>query len=278
MKFIPSSLTRLAGRQILILQKHSPRLMFVGGIVGIGVGTVLACRATLKLEETLDDIKEDVVKAETRQEHTIEVFKGGVQLIRLYTPAIIVGGASIGLLTASHVTLGRRNAAITAAYSGLQASFDQYIARVKEEIGEERERDLRHGITRETIKVDGKNVEVAKVDPNGYSQYAKIFGELNPNWKKDPEYNRIFIQCQQNHMNQILQTRGHVFLNEVYDYLGFDHTKAGAVVGWLRGKDGGRDGFIDFGMLEVNNERFINGWEPTIILDFNVDGIIYDKI
>jgi hypothetical protein len=52
------------------------------------------------------------------------------------------------------------------------------------------------------------------------------------------------------------------------------------MVGWIDGGDG--DGYVDFGIYDiaaVNNRReFINGYEPSIILDFNVDGVIWDKI
>ena len=69
-----------------------------------------------------------------------------------------------------------------------------------------------------------------------------------------------------------------LFLNEVYDMIGFEHTPEGAVAGWV--KDNG-DGFVSFGLDDVNNEsarRFVNGEDNVVLLDFNVDGIIFDKI
>jgi Family of unknown function (DUF6353) len=285
MKLIPTALTRTIGRQVLTLQKNSPRLMFVGGIVGIGVSTVLACRATLKLEATLVDFKTEVdeVKGDgivfDRKDVAYVYGKNLGKLARMYAPSIVVGGVSVGLLTGSHVTLSRRNAALTAAYSTLQMSFDQYVARVRDEIGAEREELLRRGITNQEVSLDGKKKTVPFADPNGMSPYAKVFDELNRNWKKNPELNRLFITCQQNYYNNVLQARGHVFLNEVYEALGFDHTSAGSVVGWVidRGENAG-DNYIDFGMFEAVNSAFINGYERSIWLDFNVDGVIYDKI
>jgi hypothetical protein len=86
----------------------------------------------------------------------------------------------------------------------------------------------------------------------------------------------MFLQCQQNYFNQQLKARGHVFLNEIYDAIGLERSKAGTIVGWVT--DGNGDGYIDFGMFEDASRRFINGIEPSILLDFNVDGVIYDLI
>jgi Family of unknown function (DUF6353) len=289
MKFISESMTQKVSRQFLTMQKNSPRSLFVLGLVGSVVSTVLACRATLKLEETLDEFKEnldgisdrrgtqlDGVELFRRQDLARAYVNGTYSLIKLYAPALIVGGASIGALTGSHVTLTRRNAGLTAAYSAMSSSFDAYRERVRKELGEERELDLHHAVTIEKVKrEDGKMEEVRKADPNTWSPYAKFFDEYNCHWEKDPELNRLFVQCQQNFANHRLHARGHIFLNEVYDMLGFDDTKAGCVVGWVVGNG---DNYIDFGIFEARNSLFVNNWERSIILDFNVDGNIMDLI
>jgi Family of unknown function (DUF6353) len=288
---LPQGLTQRVGRQILTMQKNSPRVMFVAGIVGVVGSAVLACRATTKLPDVLDEFKKDVDSVTTREDlipdhhytranrnvELIAVYvKGTFKIVRLYAPSLILGGVSIGALTGSHVTLTKRNTSLTAAYSALQMSYEAYRERVREELGEEKERDIHHGLVVEKAKIDGKIQEIRKLDPNKFSIYSKVFDEYNPNWQKNPELNRIFIQCQQNYANDLLHARGHVFLNEVYYQLGFDHTQAGAVVGWVLNQGG--DNFIDFNMFEVTNAAFINGWERSIILDFNVDGVVFDKI
>jgi len=292
MKIISDNATQGIGRAILNMKKESPQIMFGVGIAGVVVSGFLACRATLKLRETLDEFEAEIAdvkqlehsdKSVTRypaneygRDLAYVYVKNTAKLARLYGPSVIIGGASIGLLTGSHVTLNRRNAGLTAAYSALQLSFDEYRERVKKEVGEEKELDAYRGTSIEKIEIDGKMVEERIVDPNRWSPYAKMFDVDNRNWQKDAEWNRIFIQAQQNYFNDLLQSRGHVFLNEVYDNLGFEHTKAGSVVGWVIGDNG--DNFIDFGMFEAASARFVNGWERSIILDFNVDGVIYNLI
>jgi hypothetical protein len=274
------------------MKKDSPQIMFIAGIGGVVVSALLACRATLKLEDTLEEFKEEIDGVKSLQHHdatktnyptneygkdlTYVYLKNTAKLVKLYAPSVIIGGVSVGLLTGSHVTLNRRNAGLTAAYSALQVGFDEYRERVKEEIGEEKELDAYRGTSVQKIEVDGKMLEERVVDPNRWSPYAKMFDADNINWHKNAEINRLFIQAQQNYFNDLLIARGHVFLNEVYDHLGFEHTKAGSVVGWVINDTG--DNFVDFGMFEAHSSRFVNGWERSIILDFNVDGVIYDKI
>lgn len=286
MKYVPSIISRNVSRQILLTQKHSPRILFVAGIGGVIVSGVLACKATLKLTEVVDEIeesiesaKEDLKETKSYRSDLAYIYAGGAyKMVKLYAPAIAIGTISVGALTGSHVTLSRRNAGLTAAYALVSKSFDDYRDRVKDAVGEEHERDIYHAISVIDAKdPNGKvNAKVSSADPSKWSPYAKFFDEGSPNWQKNAEMNRIFIQAQQNYANHVLQSRGHIFLNEVYDMLGIDRTSAGQVVGWVIGDKG--DNYIDFGMFEAHNARFINGWERNIILDFNVDGVIWDKI
>jgi hypothetical protein len=278
---LKSSLTRTIARQKLTLSKNSPHILFVAGIGGVIAGTVLACRATLKTEKLLDEIKseiDEVKSAEMEPRDVAYVYgKSAGRLLKVYGPAIAVTGVSITALTASHMQLSRRNTALTVAYGALHTAFMEYRSRVRDHLGEEQEKDLYHGVTLEQVKDEkGKLSPVKVVNPNGLSPYAVCFDAHSPNWYPTAEYNRLFLQGQQNYYNNILIARGHVFLNEVYDALGIERTKAGAVVGWVLNSDG--DNYVDFNIFEAHNSGFVNGVEPVIWLDFNVDGVIYDKI
>jgi hypothetical protein len=288
MKLIPASMALKLSRQVLIAKKNSPHIFFAAGVVGTIASTVLACRATLKLSETLDEIHKDVQvledlspverESEEFKLDTIYIYgKASLKLVRLYAPAAVVGVASIGMLTGSHVQLVKRNTALMAAYAAVQKAYDDYRDRVREQLGAERELDIYHAVeTKKILDSDGKEVEVKVANPSKYSPYAKFFDEFSPHWQRDSELNRIYIQVQQNYANHRLNATGHVFLNEVYDSLGINRSTAGAVVGWVKEGDG--DGYINFGIFEAMNAAFINGHEQSILLDFNVDGVIYDKI
>lgn len=111
------------------------------------------------------------------------------------------------------------------------------------------------------------------------SQYAKIFDDTCVGWTNDSEYNMLFLKTQQNYCNSLLKVKGHLFLNEVYDILGIARTKAGEVVGWVYDeKNPIGDNVVDFGLMHDYNYDFINGYNYTTILDFNVDGNILNYI
>jgi Family of unknown function (DUF6353) len=307
MAIVPKSLVRNVSRQVLVAKKNSPHIFFVGGVIGTVASTVLACRATLKLSATLDEIKEDVdtvkemhdaidademvvleegqvvkktvYSTEEWYKDTIYVYgKSGFKIVKLYAPAIVVGAISISALTGSHIQLTRRNTALMASFALLQQAFEEYRERVRFAYGDERELDLYHGMKTQVEKnADGDKIETKYLDdPNKRSMYARFFDEGSSYWVKNPEMNRMFVQCQQNYANNLLQARGHVFLNEVYDMLGIDRSTPGQVVGWVLNGDG--DNYVSFDMFNPDNARFVNGVERSILLDFNVDGVVYDKI
>lgn len=305
---IPTAVAHKFGRQILHVQKASPQLMFAAGVASVIGAGVLACRSTLKLDETIAKgeimteranrlLAGELTTADgseyTEQLHkrnlTVIKIRTGLDVVKLYSPAIGLGVLGIGLLTGSHVVLNRRNASVTAAYAAASEAFDKYRERVRTELGEDQDRNFRYGtrIDQELVtKKDGstKTVDHVRFDENcEVSQYARFFDETCENWKDEPEYNRIFLQAQQNYMNHLLQARGHVFLNDVYDALGFERSGAGAVVGWFYNNDRGGDNHIDFGIFDDKTgtgavRDFVNGREGSILLDFNVDGIINDLL
>ena len=294
MKFVPEVIGRQIARNSLHLQKASPQLLFGAGVVGMVGSTVLACRATLKMDEVMDDAKAKLDTAKSLQHRdysekdrsrdvSLIYFQSGVKIARAYAPAIIVGGVSIYLLRTSNGILTKRNVALTAAYGALEKGFNEYRARVVDKYGEDEDRNFRYG-TRKVEVTDPKTSKtktVTRVGTDDPSIYARFFDVHSSSWNKEPEYNLIFLKCQQNYANDLLRSRGHVLLNDVYDMLGIPRSKAGAVVGWLLSAEGETDNFINFGVFDGKSDAardFVNGQEGAILLDFNVDGVIYDKL
>lgn len=303
-----TNLSRSLSRVGLKFKKHSPEIMVVGGVIGVVTSAVMACKATTKIDEVLSESKETIEKAKTyveengysekytekdyKKDLTIYYGKSVISLAKLYGPSVILGAVSITSILTGHNILRKRNVAIAAAYSAIDRSFKDYRGRAVERFGEELDKELKYNIKAKEIeeikkddetgneKVEKAIVQVA--DPNGYSDYARFFDDGCTGWTKDPEYNLMFLKDQQRYANDILKSKGHLFLNEVYDMLGIPRTKAGQVVGWIYDeKHPVGDNFVDFGIYDIYNERardFVNGYERTILLDFNVDGNILDMI
>lgn len=290
-----TKITMAAGKAVLKMKKNSPTLMFVVGLSGVGASVVLASRATLHLDEVLGkdlDVLEDIKTVESGSKYEYDhedavkdkiIVYGRMAfgVAKLYAPAIIVGGVGVACLTGSHNILMKRNAALMAAYAGLERSYNLYRAKVRNEIGDERERALHYEVATDLAKEAQETPLKSKGGAKfaGYSEYAKFFDESSSSWERNPERNLFFISCQQRWCNDLLHRRGFLFLNEVYTTLGLPMTTAGSVVGWTMYENG--DNFVDFGIFDhhTNEVRnFVNGAENNILLDFNVDGVIYDKI
>ena len=288
-----------------MVQKHSPEILAGVGVVGVVASTVMACKATMKLNDILEESKEtrDKIKEvesnpryeeqysheDAKKDLTINYTQTAMKIAKLYAPAVILGSASLGCLLASNDILRKRNAALSAAYMTVDKSFKEYRQRVVDRFGEEVEKEIRYNIKAEevtstVVAEDGSETTITEtvktMDPNLYSDYAKFFDEASPYWQKDPEYNLMFLKSQQQYANDLLKARGRLFLNEVYEMLGIDKTKAGQIVGWVYNPENPiGDNFVDFGIFDMSKERvraFVNGYEPNILLDFNVDGNIWD--
>lgn len=291
MKLIPTGLSHKLAPRMLKLEKESPRLLFGIGVVSMVGSTVLACRSTLKLEEVLETTQSDLDTANTlehreyseqdrQKDKTIIYTRAVVSVAKLYAPSIALGAAGIACLTKSHNILEQRNAAITAAYVALDKGFKEYRARVVEKHGAAEDEAFRYGSERVQIEDpdSGRKKTVVRAPKGEPSIYARFFDETATEWQREPEYNRIFLKCQQEYANHLLQARGYVFLNEVYKSLGMAQSTAGAVVGWVVGNG---DDYIDFGLYNGNDEKirdFVNGHEGSVLIDFNVDGVIYQLI
>lgn len=304
-KELMNSASRAFNNLCFKAKKHSPEILVVVGIAGVVATTVMACRATTKAgsiiseaKESLDAIHEcaenkELANKYTKEDHrkdlTVVYTKTAVEFGKLYAPTVILGAASISCILASHNILRKRNAALAAAYATVDKGFKEYRGRVVDRFGEVVDRELKYNIKAKELdevvtnengeeEVVKKNVDV--VDINGYSEYARFFDEASPYWEKDSEYNLMFLRAEQNYANDRLRAKGRVYLNEIYERLGIPTTKAGQVVGWVYDPENGTgDNYIDFGIYECNRERaraFVNGYERCILLDFNVDGNIWE--
>lgn len=285
--------------------KHSPEILAGVGVVGVVGSLVMACKATTKLSDILEDSKEQLDKIkevaadpayeekysqdDAKKDTTITYVQTAMKVTKLYAPSVILCASSLGCLLASNNILKKRNAALSAAYMTVDKSFKEYRKRVADRFGEEVEKEIRYNIKAEEItKVDEDGNEVTETvkvmdgtdDPNSYSDYARFFDESCAAWQNDAEYNLTFLKAQQQYANDLLKAKGRLFLNEVYRMLGIDETKAGQVVGWVYNPDNPTgDNFVDFGIYNMQRERvraFVNGYEPNILLDFNVDGVIWN--
>lgn len=286
-------------------RKHSPEIFIISGIVGGIAAAVMACTATTKAGKVIDKAKDDLdmihaaidglvpakenyAEEESKKDITKVYVSTGLSLVKLYAPAVVLGGLSITAILYSNNILRKRNMALAAAYATVDNSFKDYRNRVIERFGDEVDKELKYNIKPLTVQektvdengnevVTEKTVKVA--DPGEHNMYTRIFDESSCYWSKTPDYNQMFLIGRERYANDKLNAQGYLFLNDVLEMLDLPKTKEGQMVGWVKDPKIGRDDYIDFGIFNANkksNREFINGYEPSIWLDFNVQGNILD--
>lgn len=292
-------------KALIEVKKHSPEILIAAGVIGTVTSTVLACKATTKLSAIMDESKNDIEavhkcsedekmvdqysQEDAKKDLVIIYAQTGLKVAKLYAPAIALGALSITSIVASNRILCKRNAALAAAYATVDKAFKEYRSRVIDRFGEQVDKELHYNIKAKkfeettTDPETGKEkkvkstVEVAEADNNPFTIF---FDETTSKaYEENDDYNRMTLRATQQWANDKLHADGYLFLNDVYDALGIRRTKTGQITGWVDKPDEeGRDGYVDFRIIETNRETEDGGYKKAWLLDFNVDGNILELI
>lgn len=253
-------------------------------------------------DETLEDKKS---QEDANKDLALVYVQTGIKLTKLYAPSIILGGLSLGGILASNDILRKRNVALAAAYATIDAGFKDYRNRVVQRFGDEVEKEIFYGLEKVKAEITEEDEEGKKkkrkedilvVDESIKNPFTFFFDSDNPYWEKNGDYNRMFLLAQQQYANNKLRSDKILFLNDVLAAIGIPKTKEGQVLGWIcdpKNKD--IDNFVDFGMTEAFKRdeiiddkmkamgEYINPstaerYERTVMLNFNVDGNVWEKM
>lgn len=310
---IVTKMNGVVGKVGFKFKKYSPEILVATGIVGVVTSAVMACKATTKVNKIVEETKETIDKIHTaldkgvtdagedysvedsKKDLTIVYTQTAVKFVKLYGPSVLLGTLSITSILASNNILRKRNVALGAAYAALDKGFKDYRKRVIDKFGEAVDKELKYNLKAKKVEekvIDEETGKEKKVKntidvttgEEMASPYARFYDDGCKGWEKDSESNLFFLRAEQNFANDLLKSRGYLFLNEVYERLGIKPTKMGQVVGWIydpRNPDHNGDNYVDFGIYDIHREKardFVNGYERVILLDFNVDGPIIDRL
>lgn len=279
-----------------VVVKHAPTILTGAGTVGLVGTAVLASRATLTYKELIADEvmvitdgpnlmkrNEHYTEDEFRKDRIVCYSRIVTKTVKHYAPTIALGVASIAAFWWSHSIQSKRIAGLAAAYAALDTSYRKYKKSVASVIGEESMKKVEEKILDDVVFTD-EPFEYDKMAESvipEYSPYARIIDENASVWDPSDDITELNIHAQLNYMNDILRTRGYLFLSDVYDALGIPRTPASQVVGWLW-KKGDGDHYVSFGDIEGHRIKF---WDDSrrrevanYLLDFNVDGEIVNEI
>lgn len=302
------------------LKKASPTIMIVGAAIGGVTAAVLACKATIKAQDILNEhntavktihttkeqIEQGVIQLDEGESYTEKDYKNditttyvqtGLKLAKVYAPAVTLGAVSLGCMFGSHHIMSKRNASLTAAYIALDKAFEEYKSRVSDRFGSRVQEELEHNIKAVELESKSTNEQGVEETIKEYkdiamqhtSPYTCIFDETVDTWQPDNMMNRNYLFLMEQSANKRLRIQGHLFLNDVLASLGTHggvtlKTPEGQIVGWIYDpNDPTRQSHVDFGVTNyVEGDEalnsFINGGERSVMLRFNCDGPIIDKI
>ena len=249
-------------------KKYSPEILIVAGVVGTVASTVLACKATTKIESILEESKNTIdtihqcsdnkdmadqySEDDAKKDLAIVYIQTGVKLAKLYAPSVALGTLSIVSMVASNQVDNELR------YNIKAKKLEETVT--DPETGKEKK-----------VK---KTVDVA--DPT-VSDYVMFFdASTSEAYENNEDYNRMTLRGAQQYANDKLNGDGFLFLSDVYDELGIKRTKLSQSVGWV--KNGSGDGYVDFRAVETYRENEAVSLEKAWLLDFNVDGNILDLI
>lgn len=240
-------------------------------------------------EEQLPEVIDRVKK------HNRKVYlKTALKVAKKWIPALLIMGLSIASILESNHIMKERNIGLAAAYAAVDGAYKAYRARVVDKFGEDIDTELAYGTTKNTIEktIVDENGEKKTVKETVYLTDYPEFGPYAVNFTEESDFceesdtvNNFILNDAQTYFNAILQIKKAVSLNEVLDrVLGPTRgnpklRKAGMVVGWLYDPENGQgDNSIKFKVFHVNRENKFGVMEEQIIIDFNCDGTIYNRI
>lgn len=302
MKINTKTLRKSFKKAQLTVRKHSPEILMVAGVIGTVAGAVMACKETLELEDVLDECKQEKMDLEEQyamcEEYSEDALKKDqvkltikqvAKIVKLYAPSVIMEATSIGVIFASNDIMRKRNASMAAAYATLNSMYKRYRQNVIESYGEEVDKDMRFGVKHEKVTEIDEDGNKVKIDARivdldntalAISDYSRFFQMGCKGFDASSgRYNLLYLKGIQAMFNNKLIADGYVMLNDVYRELGFDTIPEGWSIGWVYDEANPiGDNYIDFGLYEARNknQRAVNDWEPVILMDFNVDGNLYE--
>ena len=302
MKINTKTLRKSFKKAQLTVRKHSPEILMVAGVIGTVAGAVMACKETLELEDVLDECKQEKMELEEQyamcEEYSEDALKKdqvkltikqAAKIVKLYAPSVIMEVTSIGVIFASNDIMRKRNASMAAAYATLNSMYKRYRQNVIESYGEEVDKDMRFGVKHEKVTEIDEDGNKVKIDARivdldntalAISDYSRFFQSGCKGFDASSgRYNLLYLKGIQAMFNNKLIADGYVMLNDVYRELGFDTIPEGWSIGWVYDETNPiGDNYIDFGLYEARNknQRAVNDWEPVILMDFNVDGNLYE--
>lgn len=251
---------KLVGTAILGARRHSPELLFIGGVISGGVALYLTAKQTPKAIAAREKYKDekayiaaalDVGETAINEPYSEEDYKNDLKIARsayvldvtkAYAPPAIAAVASFACFLAGFGILRSRLAGAVTLLAATTQAFDAYRQRVRDDLGEEKDYQYLTGATLEekketVIDEDGKKRTIKKqewaLDPGltdipFLSPYAILIDPGHKVWKNNggnPQLMQAQLKIIESNMTTKLHMNGSLTLDKLLfgdGGLGFD--------------------------------------------------------
>lgn len=297
--------------------KYLPHILVGTGIVSVTAGTVIAVTNTTKANDIIEEFNSEMDKIErvkqmaeekkavyTRKnemEDKVKVYsRTAYNIVKAnWVPITLYVGGVAMILSGFHI-INQRYIGMAASYAALHKSYSDYRHRVVEDQGTDADFRYATGAKRESLdytEVDenGETKDVHTdadnvVDPKSMSLYSVLFDEENSSiWTPNAVTNKAQIKAVEEYWNRPAQFehRGFVYYFEVlrdlgiWDRLPIETQKALVGLGWVWGVGDNR---VSLGIFDINKPKtfaqkdFITGYEPSVLIEPNLDGMVADLL
>lgn len=288
-----------SGKSIRFGKAHGPSILVGAGILGMAVTTYRAVKESETAQIELDTIEYNLANAKNTKEKAIVYANGTKNLAYNYKTTLLGFTLSTTAILTGYSIMKKRYLGATMAITVLSKQFDTYRKACIEENGVAADHRYMNGLTKKKMDVIDENGKKKKedclVDTNGIDEnfsYCRYFDDEEAGSvydKKNKTMNIAIINMANTTLNETLKARGHVLLNDAYEALGLTRTYAGGVTGWLSRAFyenvleseywASADNYINITYDIVKKfDKETGEYKDSILLDFNVDGVVIDKI
>lgn len=181
MKSLPIIFKNCAKSITKFVDKHSTEILVGCGIAGFVSTVVLVAKEAPIAEAKLDELHADLAERDEELSKTQIIFEEIKTVAPVYAPAIVTGAVSIGCVLGSYKIATGKTAAMATAYEITQAKYLDYQEKVKEEIGENKEKQIRDKVAQDAVNAN----------PPGPSVLNGVLGD-GLQWFYDPRTNQYF--------------------------------------------------------------------------------------
>lgn len=253
---VVSGVTRTFGKAYRSAAKHSPLLLTVGGVLGLGATAYLAYKSAGKVEKIteaiedrraqeaeIDGLMQIPVRDLTEEQETkIKEFTPvkRTEVVRDLAGAlalpVVTGTLSVCSIALGYYILNNRLLNVAASLATATAENVFYRQKFEKKYGKEQAQEFYTPDTQRSeivMNENGKEEEVIKNDKHTKKILNGVWFDQSENYVSDDhQYNLAQIKSAEEHCSLKLFRAGVLRLNEVRDALGVQRSKDGEAVGW----------------------------------------------